>query len=387
MKKASLIFISTILLSSCGKNETSVDQVIENGNLQEIRTKLDAITIQHDQLGADMRRLSAAVKELDTTSNLALVTAIKAKDTLFHHYIELQGNVATKENILINAEHSGTLQQVFVTEGQKVRKGQVLAKIDDGGLEAQLAQLKAQSNLAKTTFERQKRLWDQNIGSEIQFLQAKTQYESNKNAVAQLEKQLSKSKVIAPFSGTIENIHSEQGSNISIGTPILRIVSLDQMYIETEVPERYLPSITKGTDVIAVFPVLNKKVETEIRQVSNYINPSNRTFKIEVDVPNKDQMIKPNLTAKVVINDYTNQSTFLLPQSIISENSEGEQYLYIASDIQDNGEAEVHQVIVKTGKTQGDLVEILDGIKAGDFLINEGARSVQEGQRVKILKQ
>lgn len=387
MKKASLIFISTILLSSCGKNETSVDQVIENGNLQEIRTKLDAITIQHDQLGADMRRLSAAVKELDTTSNLALVTAIKAKDTLFHHYIELQGNVATKENILINAEHSGTLQQVFVTEGQKVRKGQVLAKIDDGGLEAQLAQLKAQSNLAKTTFERQKRLWDQNIGSEIQFLQAKTQYESNKNAVAQLEKQLSKSKVIAPFSGTIENIHSEQGSNISIGMPILRIVSLDQMYIETEVPERYLPSITKGTDVIAVFPVLNKKVETEIRQVSNYINPSNRTFKIEVDVPNKDQMIKPNLTAKVVINDYTNQSTFLLPQSIISENSEGEQYLYIASDIQDNGEAEVHQVIVKTGKTQGDLVEILDGIKAGDFLINEGARSVQEGQRVKILKQ
>lgn len=387
MKKASLIFISTILLSSCGKNETSVDQVIENGNLQEIRTKLDAITIQHDQLGADMRRLSAAVKELDTTSNLALVTAIKAKDTLFHHYIELQGNVATKENILINAEHSGTLQQVFVTEGQKVRKGQVLAKIDDGGLEAQLAQLKAQSNLAKTTFERQKRLWDQNIGSEIQFLQSKTQYESNKNAVAQLEKQLSKSKVIAPFSGTIENIHSEQGSNISIGTPILRIVSLDQMYIETEVPERYLPSITKGTDVIAVFPVLNKKVETEIRQVSNYINPSNRTFKIEVDVPNKDQMIKPNLTAKVVINDYTNQSTFLLPQSIISENSEGEQYLYIASDIQDNGEAEVHQVIVKTGKTQGDLVEILDGIKAGDFLINEGARSVQEGQRVKILKQ
>src|SRR5690554_5525155 len=387
MKKASLIFISTILLSSCGKNETSVDQVIENGNLQEIRTKLDAITIQHDQLGADMRRLSAAVKELDTTSNLALVTAIKAKDTLFHHYIELQGNVATKENILINAEHSGTLQQVFVTEGQKVRKGQVLAKIDDGGLEAQLAQLKAQSNLAKTTFERQKRLWDQNIGSEIQFLQAKTQYESNKNAVAQLEKQLSKSKVIAPFSGTIEQINSEQGSNISIGTPIMRIVSLDQMYIETEVPEKYLPSITKGTDVIAVFPVLNKKVDTEVRQVSNYINPSNRTFKIEVDVPNKDQMIKPNLTAKVVINDYSNDSTFLVPQSIISENSDGEQYLYIASNMLDNGEAEVHQVVVKTGKTQGDLVEILDGIKTGDYLINEGARSVQEGQRVKILKQ
>lgn len=387
MKKTSLIFIITILLSSCGKKETSVEQVIENGNLQELRSKLDAITLQHDQLGADMRKLSAAIKELDTTANLPLVTTIKAKDTLFQHYIELQGNVTTKENIMINAEYSGTLQKVFVTEGQKVRKGQILAQIDDGGLGAQLAQLKAQSNLAKTTFERQSRLWEQNIGSEIQFLQAKTQYESNKNAVAQLEKQLSKSKVIAPFSGTIEHINSEQGSNISIGTPIMRIVSLDQMYIETEVPEKYLPSIAKGTDVIAVFPVLNKKVDTEVRQVSNYINPSNRTFKIEVDVPNKDQMIKPNLTAKVVINDYSNDSTFLVPQSIISENSDGEQYLYIASNMLDNGEAEVHQVVVKTGKTQGDLVEILDGIKTGDYLINEGARSVQEGQRVKILKQ
>src|SRR5690554_2305731 len=128
MKKASLIFISTLLLFSCGNKEESVDQVIENGNLQEIRARLDAVNEAHDALGADIRKLSAAAKELDTTTNLALVTTIMAKDTLFHHYIELQGNVTTKENILINAEHSGTLQQVFVTEGQKVRKGQVLAK-------------------------------------------------------------------------------------------------------------------------------------------------------------------------------------------------------------------------------------------------------------------
>jgi RND family efflux transporter MFP subunit len=387
MKKASLIFISTLFLISCGSKNPSVDETIENGNLKEIRAQLDALTEQHDQLGMDIQKLSAAAKALDTTVNLTLVTAIKAKDTLFKHFIELQGNVTTKENILVNAEYSGTLQRVFVTEGEKVRKGQLLAQIDDGGLEAQLAQLKAQSNLAETTFERQKRLWDQNIGSEIQFLQAKTQYESNKSAVTQLEKQLSKARVVAPFNGTIEHITSEQGSNISIGTPILRIVSLDQMYIETEVPERYLPSIEKGTDVIAVFPVLGKKVDTEIRQVSNYINPSNRTFKIEINVPNKDRMIKPNLTAKVVINDYTNNSTFLLPQSIISENSDGQQYLYIASEIQDDGQAEVHQAIVETGKTQGDLVEIISGIKAGDYLIKEGARSVQEGQKVKILKQ
>lgn len=387
MKKASLILISTLLLVSCGGKDASVDQVIEDGNLQEIRARLDAINEEHDQMSVDIRKLRAAAKELDTTANLTLVTAFQAKDTVFNHYIELQGNVTTKENILVNAEYAGTLQKVFVTEGQKVSKGQVLAKIDDGGLGAQLAQLKAQSNLAKTTFERQKRLWDQNIGSEIQFLQARTQYESNKSAVEQLEKQLSKAVVVAPFNGTIEHISSDQGSNISIGTPILRIVSLNDMYIETEVPEKYLASIDKGTEVIAVFPVLGKKVDTEIRQVSNYINPSNRTFRIEVDVPNKDHMIKPNLTAKVIINDYTNDSTFLVPQSIITENSDGHQYLYLASNIQKDGEAEVHQAIVKTGKTQGSLVEILEGIKTGDHLIKEGARSVQEGQKVKILKQ
>lgn len=386
MKKASLILFSTLLLASCGGKNTSVDEVIESGDLQKIRAKLDAITEKHDAMGVDIRKLSAAAKELDSTANLTLVTAIKAKDTLFNHYIELQGNVTTKENIMINAEHPGTLQKVFVTEGQKVSKGQVLAKIDDGGLEAQLAQLKAQSSLSQTTFERQKRLWDQNIGSEIQFLQAKTQFESNKSAVSQLEKQLSKAVVVAPFSGTIEEISSDQGSNISIGTPIMRIVSLDQMYIVTEVPEKYLPSIKKGTEAFAVFPVLGEKVATEVRQVSNYINPSNRTFKIEVAVPNKNQMIKPNLTAKVIINDYTNDSTILLPQSIISENSNGEQYVYVASNIKDNGEAEVHQAIVETGRTQGDLVEIIDGIKSGDQIIKEGARSVQEGQEVKILK-
>ncbi|WP_335965747.1 efflux RND transporter periplasmic adaptor subunit [Galbibacter sp. PAP.153] len=387
MKKTYLIIISALVLASCGGGgKQSVDEVIENGNLEAIKQKREELSLQHDALGADIKKLNNAVKKLDTTKNYVLVTAFTAKDTLFNHYIELQGNVSTKENIVINAEYSGALQQVVVKEGQSVHKGQVLARIDEGGLGAQLAQLKAQETLAKTTYERQKRLWEQNIGSEMQYLQAQTQYESNKSAVSQLESQLSKATVVAPFSGTIEEIISEQGTNVAMGTPIMRIVSLNNMYIETEVPEKYLPSIKKGTNVIAEFPVIGEKVETDVRQVSNYINPSNRSFKIEVGVPNKNGMIKPNLTAKVIINDYTSEKAFLIPQSVISENAEGNQYVYIASNIADNGEAEVHQAVIQTGKTQGNLVEVVKGINAGDYIIKEGARSVQEGQKVKILK-
>ncbi|MEL4306854.1 efflux RND transporter periplasmic adaptor subunit [Joostella sp. CR20] len=386
MKNTYLLTILAAILVSCGGGNSSVEDVIASGDLEKIKAKREEINAVHDELGAELKALNEAVKKLDTAKNYALVTALKVKDTLFNHYIELRGNVSTKENIIINAEYSGAVQQLLVKEGQSVKKGQVLARIDDGGLSAQIAQLKAQANLSETTFERQKRLWDQNIGSEIQYLQAKTQYESNKSAVAQLEKQLAKATVVAPFSGTIEEIMSEQGSNVAMGTPLMRIVSLNNMYIESEVPEKYLASIDKGTRVIADFPVINKKIETEVRQVSNYINPSNRSFKIEVGVPNENGLVKPNLTAKVIINDYTSENAFLIPQSVISENSEGNQYVYIATNIKDSGEAEVHQSVIKTGKTQGDLVEVLEGVKTGDFIIKEGARSVQEGQNVQILK-
>ncbi|MCM5662539.1 efflux RND transporter periplasmic adaptor subunit [Galbibacter mesophilus] len=388
MKNTYITILTAIIMASCGGgNKSSVEETIESGDLEAMKAKREEVTLQHDELGVQLKQLNDAIKALDTTQNLVLVTAFKAKDTLFNHYVELQGSVSTKENIVINAEYSGVLEEVLVKEGQKVRKGQVLARIDDGGMGAQLTQLKAQANLAQTTYERQKRLWKQNIGSEIQYLQSKTQYESTESAVKQMESQLGKTKVIAPFSGTIEEIISDQGSNLTMGTPIMRIVSLDNMYIETEVPEKYLTSIEKGTDVIAEFPVINTKIETEIRQVSNYINPGNRSFKIEIGVPNENGNIKPNLTSKVIINDYTSENAILIPQSVISENAAGEQYVYVATNVKADGEAEVHRKIIETGKTQDDLVEVVKGIKAGDQVIKEGARSVQEGQNVKILKQ
>ena len=282
---------------------------------------------------------------------------------------------------------AGTLERVYVKKGQRVYKGQTLARIDDGGMAQQVAQLAATTALAKTTFERQKRLWDQKIGSEIQFLQAKTNYESQKNSLAQLKRQLGKSTIRAPFSGVIDDVIKDQGVVVAPGpgSEVFRIVNLNNMYIEADVPESYLSSVNKGKSVTIEFPVLGKTLNTEVKETGNFINPSNRTFKVEIEVPNKDKTIKPNLTAKLKINDYTNTEALLIPQSIISENADGEQYVYVIKNIKNN-KGIATQTVVKTGKTQGDVIEILSGITVGEQLIEAGARSVKDGQEVKISK-
>ena len=314
-----------------------------------------------------------------------MITTFAAKDTIFNHYLELQGNVDTKKNIVITPEMSGILKQVFVKEGQRVAKGQILARVDDNGLSQQLAQLQIQADLAKTTYDRQKRLWDQKIGSEIQFLQTKSTYEAQQKAVDQLKVQIGKTAIRAPFSGVIDDVITEQGSVVGAGqSQIIRIVNLRDMYIEAVIPEKYLTSVKKGKDVEVYFPVLGKTMDAKIRQVGDFIDPNNRTFKIEIGVPNKEGNIKPNLTAKLKINDYTNPKAILIPQSIISENANGQQYIYIADSIQ-NKTAKAKRVIISTGKTQGDFIEVIDGLTDGNTVIKEGARSVKDGQEVTII--
>ncbi len=387
MKKILTIVFISLLIISCGQDSAkSIDKVIEDGNLEALRAKRTEVVAEQQSVSDQLKQLDEAIAKLDSVKKLPLVTTIMAKDTLFNHYLELQGNVETKKNIVLYPEMGGILTRVYVKEGQKVSKGQLLARIDDGGLSQQLSQAEVQALLAQTTFDRQKRLWEQKIGSEIQYLQAKTTFEAQQNAVNQIKRQLAKTTVNAPFAGVIDDIMTEQGSVVSPGqNQIIRIVNLDDMYIETEVPERYIPSVTVGKNVEVYFPVLGKTITTKIRQVGNYINPNNRSFMIEVAIPSNGGTVKPNLTAKVKINDYTNEKAILIPQSILSENAQGDQYTYVTSAKNSQNIAEAKRVIVQTGKTQGDLIEILDGINNGDAVISEGARSVKDGQKVKIL--
>jgi len=374
------------VITSCSSDKKkSVEDVIATNNLKEIRAKKDQIILKQLEIVDQLKRLYSKIEELDTTKKAVLISTFIVKEEVFYHYLELQGNVSTKDLLVIYPEYAGILAKVYVKEGQYVKKGQILAKIDDGGLSQQLAQLQIQTNLAKTTFERQDRLWKQNIGSEMQYLQAKSNFEVQQQMVNQIQIQLDKTIVKAPFSGTIDDIISEQGSVVAPGqSQLMRIVNLDNMYIETNVPESNILTVVKNKTVIVEFPVLGKTIHAKIRQASNYINPANRTFKVEIAVPNKDKSIKPNLTVKLKINDYTNKKALLIPQSIVLENSKGEQYIYVIIDKQEDNIAVVKKAIIQTGKTQGDVIEVLSGIENGTEVINEGARRVEEGQTVQV---
>ncbi|MEH6512398.1 MAG: efflux RND transporter periplasmic adaptor subunit [Maribacter arcticus] len=386
MKKVIVLLIATISLFSCGSGDQSVSGIIEKRNLEEIRAKKNEITLQQNVIEAQLKSLDSAIAILGNDEKLPLVNTLTAKKEVFNHYLELQGDVSTKQNVLIYPEMAGTLQKVYVNEGDRVSKGQLLATIDDGGMSSQLSQLKSQATLAKTTFERQERLWKQNIGSEIQYLQAKTNYESSENMVSQAQSQLGKSSIRAPFSGIIDNVIKDQGTVVAPGqgSEVFRLVNLSDMFIEVEVPETYLGSVVKGKEALVYFPVLGDSITTKIRETGNFINPSNRSFEVEIPVPNKEGKIKPNLTAKVNLNDYTNENAILIPTSIISENAEGDQYVFVAMEPNADNEAVVKRTIISTGKTQGAKIEVLTGLEDGNLIIKEGARSVKDGQKVKI---
>lgn len=385
-----LLLATTVIAfaASCSnENAESVEDIIATGDVENIRSKRKELSTEQKKLEQQIALLDSAIDENKENGNLPLVTAFKATSDEFYHYVELQGDVTTKQNVLIYPEAAGPLVDILVEEGQRVKKGQLLGVIDDGGLKSQLAQMKTQLALAKTTFERQENLWAQKVGSEIQYLQSKTNYEAQKSAVDQLQSQLDKFQIRAPFDGILDDIIKDQGTVVSPGpgSEIFRIINLSNMYIEVLVPETYIATIVPGKKVKVHFPILNETIESKVRETGNFINPNNRSFDVKIPVPNKSGKIKPNLTAKVLINDYYDESAVLIPQSVISENAEGEQYVYVVADIAADQTATVKRTIIETGKTQNGEVEVVSGLSEGTSIILEGARSVKDGQLVKIL--
>ena len=383
MKRSSLLIISFLFLASCGKSD-SVEDVIETGNLSEIRAKKAELSTQQSTLSSKIAKLDAAIDKLDNKNNFALVEVRQVTDSLFRHYLEIPGDVETKQNITIYPEFSGILQNVNVTEGTRVQKGQILARIDEGGLGSQLAQMEAQAALAKTTFERQRRLWDQNIGSEIQFLEARTNYEAIQNSVDQMRAQLAKTVVRAPFSGIIDEVFTEEGEVVAPGqSRLFRLINLQDMYITAAVPESYLSTIVKGTDVMVEIAATGTSFKSQVKQVGNFVNPNNRTFEIRVEVPRDIENIKPNLIASVRLNDYTSEGAIIIPENVVQTNATGERMAYVLEkDSDSTGVA--HKRILETGLSYDNSVEVLSGLEPGDLLIINGARSIREGEKVRI---
>jgi RND family efflux transporter MFP subunit len=335
----------------------------------------------------ELKQINDAIVDLDPSEKLPLISMLEIKPENFDHYVEIQANVKTRNNVLLYPEYTGTLKAVYAQEGQNVKKGKLLAMIDDAGLKDQLEQLEIQAELSKTIFDRTQRLWDQNIGSEIQLLQAKTTYNSQLKSIAQLKKQLNRTKIYAPFSGTIDEIIANTGANMMPGqTPVMRIVNLSDMYAEADVPERYLSQIKRGTTAFVNIPVLNLELETNVRQTGTFINPVNRSFRVETPLENTSEMIMPNLNCKLKINDYSNPSALMIPLGVIKENANGQKYVYKLIPEDKKQVFRTQQALVELGKKSFDKVEVLSGIEIGDLIVEEGATIVEDNQRVKNIQ-
>ena len=374
MKKILLLSAFSLILLSCSK-EKSIDEIIKSKDQKAMQDKRTA-------LQADITKLDEALAAAGANKKPeALVAVTSVKDTVFNHYVEVQGNVDTKDNLIIYPQFSGTLTTLNVKAGQNVSKGQVLGRIDDGGLSQQLAQLETQAALAKTTFDRQKRLWDQKIGSEIQYLQAQTNMVSQQKAVAQLKAQLAKTVITAPISGVIDEVLTERGEVVAPGQGLMRIVNLNNMYISTSVPETYIGKLKVGTPVDVALSALGKNYTGKIRMVANNINPANRTFNIEVTVPNNDNLLRPNQVAKLKIIDYTSKSALIVPTNVVQEDAEGHKFVFVVAD--SNGKTgTAKKALVKTGSSADNVTEILSGLKTGDVIVTEGVNTISEGMKL-----
>lgn len=373
MKKI-MVFALTLLLVACGGKST--DDLIKENNITELNKR-------KTELQKELSKIEDVLKKQDKNEvSEALVSTAEVNDTIFNHYLEIQGNVDTKENVLIQPEFSGTLTSLNVKAGQRVGKGQILGRVDDAGMSQQLASLENQYALAKTAFERQKNLWDKKIGSEIQFLQAQTQMVSAQKAVAQMRAQVSKTVIRAPFTGTIDEVFVERGEVVSPNPQgLMRIVNVSNMYVATTVPESFIGKVKVGSAVDVFITSLNKTYKGKVRQVSNFINPNNRSFGIEVAVPNPDNLLRPNQVAKLKIIDYVNPKAIVVPTNVVQEDSQKNKYVYVAEN--SNGKTgTAKKVIVKVGQSSNNVTEILSGLNPKDRVVTEGANTVSEGMKL-----
>lgn len=370
----SLLILSLVL--SCGTSDK------ESQSLTDLKTKKAALKEQMDRMGTELKEIEIAISELDTLKKLMSVTSIKAEVKDFNHYVEVQGTVKADQTIDLHAEMGGTVTAILVKEGQKVSKGQLLATLDSDVIDNSVLQLDTQLALATTTFERQARLWEQNIGSEIQYLQAKAQKEGLENSVKSLKAQARKMKIIAPFSGIIDQIYAKTGELTSPQKPFLKLVNLNKVYVESEVTETYLNSIKKDTKVLLNFRSIGTSIEASVSQVGNFINPSNRSFKMRIDLKNPNNELKANLLADIKINDFKANGT-VIPTRLVQRDRDNKTFVYTIEPKENN-----HKVI-KTYVTEvmnyDNQSYISDGLVPNSILVDKGARLVNNNEEVTLV--
>ena len=372
MKKTYAI-IGVSLMLCCGKTSK------QSASLLELNHNKRDLIQQIDSLSSLLKSVELNISKLDTNKRLTRVTALKSEKKMFQHFIEVQGSVEADQSVELYPESSGNITKIFVREGQSISKGHPLVQIDNSILESSKVELQTQLDLATTTFERQKRLWNQNIGSEIQYLQAKAKKEGLENSLESLKSQAKKLKITAPFSGTVDEVFAKTGGLANPMFPALRLINLNQIHVESEVTETYLKYIKKGTEVELYFPSIDKKINTKVDQVGNYINPNNRSFKVRINVNNTDGTLKANLLADVKISDFK-EVGIVIPSNLIQKDRMNKPFVYSLVKEDKFFRVKKSYIIEKISYENESFIS--EGLEANALIVDKGSRLVKEDETV-----
>ncbi|MCB0548878.1 MAG: efflux RND transporter periplasmic adaptor subunit [Phaeodactylibacter sp.] len=381
MKYLIPLFVLVVFLGACSQGPVSEHpESIEEKRalLKEKQTALKEITAQITQLEKEINELdpSASVKAR------RLVTTAVVQRTDFQHFVEIQGSVQADDYVDVTSETAGRILRLAAKEGDNVRAGQLIAELDLEQLKKQMSEVEKSLELAKTVYERQKRLWDQNIGSEIQYLEAKNGKERLEKSMETLQYQLTKSKVYAPASGVVERVVLQAGEIAMPGAPILQILNPQKLKVVAAVPETYLRAVSRGEKVKVRLPALNVEQEARVTLIGSSIDPSNRTFEVEADIQSQNGLIKPNLLAVMFIKDDEQKGVVAIPQEMVQQEVSGKDFVYIKGEAEDGPVA--RKVYVRTGKSFRGNVVIEDGLQGGEELILDGARGLAENEPIKV---
>jgi RND family efflux transporter MFP subunit len=374
LSKALTILTCVTLLFACRPNNKQAE-------LARLERQRDAIDQKIEQLKAEIGDQGGPAQK---AKPLTYVSIAEVSPAEFKHYIRVQGTVESDNNILIPAQNSGIVKSIHVKLGDRVRKGQLLAELDGSILEASILELENSLQLATTIYERQERLWKKNIGSEIQYLQAKNNKESLEKKMETLQEQYKLTKIHSPINGTVDDVQIKEGEMAAAGRGTIRIVQLSRLKVTATLSENYISRVKRNDVVQIEIPVAGVELERAINAVSQVIDPNNRTFAIEIDLPASEKNIKPNMLAVVTINDYTNSEALIAPQNIVQKTST-EHFLFAA--IQENGRWVASRRVVQTGQSYNDRIEILSGLEPGEHMIISGFQNLADGQGVSVTNQ
>lgn len=348
------------------------------------RAELDALKKQQADLKEKILTLEEEIAKSDTIAKedkSKIVSATEMIPQTFTHFIEVQAKVDGDEDVTLSAEMPGTVTAVLVKAGDKVSKGQVLITLEDRAIRQQADAMKSQMEMAVTMYNRQKNLWDQKIGSEVQFIQAKTQKEAAEKQYSSMQEQWDMTRIKSPINGTVDFISTKIGSAVAPGFPTVRVVNLTNMKVKAEVAESYISKVKRGCDVVIFFPDLNKEIKAKLDYSGQAINSLNRTFNVEVRLNPKDGEFHPNQIAVLKIADYTAPNVFVVPVGAVQKSSDGE-FVYVAAT--ENGKTIARRKTVESGITYNGMTEIKVGLSTGEQVITLGYQNIIEGDPIKL---